>query len=346
MNIEQAIKQIQVCYKINRPFLMLSSPGVGKSSSVYQAASQMSELYRTVFGVIEVRAATSNPAELADLKAVIDGKVVDLAQDWVPTKEKVERGECPERGLIFLDEIADGTATTQSALQQLLLDRRLGSARLAPGWGTVAASNRAGDKAAAGRLSTALVNRCITVTVEPDTDVFCRYAMANDFAYEVPAFCRWRPSPWDFNPAAKNLNPAFCSPRSMHILSDLLKEDPNPDPEMINGIIGDGVGSEFFGFLKLKDELPSIQQILSDPESVKVPKSTDVAIATIYALMARMDDKNSGNALRWFGRNKIEIATMAFKDVITTNRNLGQHPVVIEWMTQPENYKALTFDFS
>ena len=55
MNIEKALETIKLSYKIKRPLLMLSSPGIGKSSSVYQAASQMSEEYGETFSVIEVR---------------------------------------------------------------------------------------------------------------------------------------------------------------------------------------------------------------------------------------------------------------------------------------------------
>ena len=347
MNVKELIRAVKVSYKIKRPLLALSSPGVGKSSAVYQAASSLSKDYDSQFSVIEVRASTSNPAELSDIKAVIDGKVVDLQQDWVPTKEKVDRGECSSRGMIFLDEIADGTATVQSALQQLLLDRRLGGARLAEGWGTVAASNRAGDKAAAGRLSTALVNRCMTVTIDPDTEVFIQWGLSFGIVSDIIAFCRWRPSPWNFDPSAKNQNPAFCSPRSMHILSDLLKEDPNPHPELITGIIGDGVGSEFAGFLRIKDEdeLPDLNAILRDPQQSMVPKKMDVAIATLYAVMARINDNNMVNALKYFSMNEIELAMAAFKDLYNQRPEMAVNRVVIDWMSRPENTRMLTFGF-
>lgn len=345
MNVKELINAIKLSYKIKRPLLALSSPGIGKSSAVYQAASSLAKDYGTQFSVIEVRAATSNPAELADIKAVINGKVVDLQQDWVPTCQKVGRHDCSRRGIIFLDEIADGTSTVQSALQQLLLDRRLGGAKLDEGWGTVAASNRAGDKAAAGRLSTALVNRCMTVTVDPDTEAFIQWGLSYGIVSDIIAFCRWRSSPWNFDPAAKNQNPAFCSPRSMHILSDLLKEDPNPHPELITGIIGDGVGSEFAGFLRIKDELSDINAILRDPQQSMVPKKMDVAIATLYAVMARINDDNMANALKYFSMNEIELAMAAFKDLYTQRPEMAVNRVVIDWMSQPENTRMLTFGF-
>lgn len=346
MNIDKLIETIIMSYEIKRPVLALSSPGVGKSSAVYQAAALLSEKYKTTFSVIEIRGATLSPVETEDIKYVDEGVVKNATQDWFPTEEKVARGECPERGIIFADELADGTLTAQSALQRLLLDRRLGSLTLAEGWHVVGASNRASDKAAAGRISTASINRVIIARVEPDTDTFIKWGIQNGLNFTVIAFCRWRKgSVWNFDPAAKNENPAFCSPRSMHILSDILNAVPAPDYEWITGTIGDGVGSEFFGFLRIKDELPDLDKIERDPDSVEVPKSVDVAIATMYALTSRLNDKNSLNILKYLKRNKIELATMAFKDLCGMHPKLLISPVIKEWMCDPENYRLLSYGY-
>lgn len=345
MNIEKLIDTVKLSYKIKHPVLALSSPGTGKSSSVYQAASQLAEQHGETFGVIEVRAATSNAGELGDIKYVVNGEIREAAQGWIPTNEKVANGECLSRGLVFCDEISDSTATVQSALQQLLLDRRLGSARLADGWGTVAASNRQSDKAAAGRLSTALINRCMTVTVEPDTDSFVKWGYKYGIHPDVIAFCRWKRSPWNFDPTNKNANPAFCSPRSMHTLSDILHEVPDPDFELITGTVGDGVGSEMSGFLKLKAELPNLDDIIRDPHGAKVPTRMDIAVAVLYALIGRITDKTVGNILTFLARNPIEIAMAAFMDVCTQKPELVHNKVVQEWMTRSENVRIISMGY-
>lgn len=345
MNIEKLIDTVKLSYKIKRPVLALSSPGIGKSSSVYQAASQMSAEYRETFGVIEIRASTTNPGELGDIKYVVNGEVNDAPQSWIPTNEKVTKGECLSRGLCFLDEVCDSTLAVQSALQQLLLDRRLGSARLADGWGTVAASNRQSDKSAAGRLSTALINRCMTVTVEPDTDSFVKWGLKYGIHPDVIAFCRWKRTPWNFDPTSKNANPAFCSPRSMHILSDILHEIPDPDFELITGTVGDGVGSEMSGFLKLKAERPNLDEIIRDPHGAKVPKRMDIAVAVLYALIGRITDKTVGNILTFLTRNPIEIAMAAFMDVCTQKPELVHNKVVQEWMTDSRNVKIISMGY-
>lgn len=334
MNVEQLIKQIVISYKANRPILALSSPGVGKSSAVYQAASTLSGMYGETFKVIEVRAATSNPAELADIKFIVDGVVCEAKQGWVPTTG---------RGIIFLDEIADGTPSTQSALQQLALDRRIGSAKLGDGWGVVSASNRQSDKAAAGRVSTAFVNRGACVTIEPDTDCFVKWALDNKAEPLVIAYSRWRPGCWNFDPSVKSANLAFCSPRSMHILSDYLKADPNLDIEMISGIVGDAVGAEIAGFRDLQDELEDLDYIIANPEKAKVSQRIDVAIATIYALLSRVNEDNANNILIYFSRQNAERKILAVIDFHKMNSKLlVSQPQFLEISKDPQVVRLLT----
>lgn len=332
MNVNELINVVKLGYKVQRPVLAMSSPGLGKSSAMYQAASQLSAEYGSTFGMVEIRAASSNPSDLADVKYVVDGVVHDAPQAWFPTEEKIDSGRCQECGIIFLDEIADGTPAVQSVLQRLLLDRKLGSLTLAPSWGTVAASNRQADKAAAGRISTALINRCITVTVEADTSAFVQWGLTHDIAPEILAYVRWRPSCWNFDPKMRNANPAFCSPRSMHILSDVLKAMPNASLEIIAGIVGDGVGAEFYGFRDIVNELPDLDKIIKNPDKVAAPKKVDVAIATIYALMSRINEDNADNILKFYARLDPEIAITGVRDLLVNHRDLvTQQPAFRTW---------------
>jgi hypothetical protein len=343
MNIKDLIDVIVMSYECKRPVLALGQPGCGKSASFYKAAQLLSSKYETTLEVIEVRGASVNPAETANIKAVIDGKVVELQQSWVPTKERVEAGECAALGLVVVEEMGDALPAVQSAMQELLLDRKLGSARLAEGWHVVAASNRAADKAAAGRLSTAVVNRCITITVEPDPDVFCEWAIDHEVHPSIIAYVRWRGAAcFDFDPTRKAANPAFCSPRSLHIMSDVLKVREEPHFETVVGCLGDGVGSEVVGFLSIISDLPDINKLLKQADTYPVPKKPDVAIATMYALIARISTDTIDPILRYITRNQIEYATVAIKDMLRMKKDLvTTHPVFHKWAADERNIRLL-----
>lgn len=344
MNILQLIDTVKLSYEVKRPVLALSSPGIGKSMSVYQAAQQMGVKYKEQFDVIEIRGASSNPSELADIKAIIDGAVVDLPQDWLPTEEKIAAKECAKRGIIFVDELGDSLPAVQSVLQRLFLDRRLGSLTLAPTWHVVAASNRASDKAAAGRISTALVNRCIVVTVEPDADIFCNWAIENNLNAATIAFTRWRPDCLgDFDPSRKLSNPAFCSPRSMHMASDVLNYEPDPHFEILTGILGDGRGSEFSGFLRIMRDLPDLDKLIREADKYPVPKKMDVAIATLYALIARLNDDNAFQILTYFTRNEVELAVVGIRDLVKIKKDVVTTSEAFKkWASDPRNIRLLT----
>ncbi len=343
MNIVQAKQLIKLGYEIKRGVILIGQPGNGKSAAIYQCAEELSDEHNEDFGMIEMRGSTLNPAETADIKYIVKGKVKDAPQNWVPTAERVKAGACPARGLIFLDEIGDSMMSIQSVLQRLFLDRKLGSLTLADGWQCVAATNRAKDKAAAGRLSTALINRCIVATVTPDPDVFYNWGIDNGIDYRILSFVRFRPECVnDFDPGRRSENMAFCSPRSLEIASDTIKgfEDFSEalKIETISGILGDGVGSEFSGFLRVMDDLPDLSAILKDPKTYPVTTKVDVAYATIGALIHLADDKNLEKIVIYFTRFGTELSIVALTDLMRINEAAAEIPEFIKWASKNLKY--------
>ncbi len=320
MNIKQAKNALKLGYEIKRPVLFLSSPGIGKSQAVMQCCTELGSTYDCDFGMIEIRAASSSPAELATVKYIDAGTVLDAEQGWVPTDEKVEAGLCPGRGIIFCDELPDGMMTVQSTLQRLFLDRKLGGLTLAKDWYVAAAGNRAKDKAASGRLSRALINRCMTVTVNPDPDVLYDWGVDNGLDYRVLAYLRFKPDCInDGLEVTKKENMAFCSPRSLEIASDVMKStmklDRAIEMELITGILGDGRGSEFNGFIDIMDDLPNIDDLLRDPENYPVPEKINVAWATIGAVINRVTRNNVSDVMKFFIRMGTELSVIAVQDL-------------------------------
>jgi len=340
MNIVQFKECLHYGYESGKPILALSSPGIGKSSAVFQFVEELSSKLGESVDLIEVRGSTLNPMEMADVKYIKDGKVCDAPQDWVPTDEKVEAGECSRVSVIFLDELFDvSVPTTQSVLQRLFLDRKLGSAELAKGCYVCAASNEVKHRAAATRPSTALINRVIVVKVEADPDVLFNYLIRkDDFHRAVPAFLRFRPDciqPPDFKEMGEDLQ--FCSPRSLEAAGKLLyKLPPDVDDdlklELLNGTVGTGVGVELFGFEKMMNDLPDLDKVIEDPDNYPVPKPIDVAIATVYALFNRIkDDETLERVARYLVRYPTEMSVMAIKDLRQIHANLFQVDCVREW---------------
>jgi hypothetical protein len=157
------------------------------------------------------------------------------------------------------------------------------------------------------------------ITVDPDPDVFYDWGLMNDLAAQVLAFVRFRPEcVSDGLTIHKGENQAFGSPRSLHIASDIVRsKQPVGEAlknELLIGTLGDGVGSEFTGFLLIMDSLPNLDKLMSDPEGYPVPTKIDVQYATIGALHQRMTAKTTRDIMKFFIRLPTEMSVVAIKD--------------------------------
>ncbi len=344
MNILQAKKLVKWGYRVHRPVCFLAAPGVGKSQLIYQSSRELAESYDEPFGMIEIRSATSSPSELATVKYVDAGEVNDAEQKWVPTVERIQAGQMPARGFIFCDEIADGGKMTTSALQQLFLDRKNGNQHLAPGWYTVAASNRLKDKAAAGQLSRAFINRCCVRSLLPDADIFCDYGRENGFDYRLLTAVRYKPDCLLDGETLKRgvENEAFCSPRSMEIASDFLKDMQKDEEElradMLKGTLGDGVGGMVNGIIDIIDDLPDLDAILLKPTEYPLHKKLDVVWATVGALTNRADPSNVTAIMQYFMRLPVELSTVAVQDLTKKEKSVYKTKEFRQWSTKTMKY--------
>ena len=148
MNQSQVVAAVQEGYATRLPMLLTGAPGVGKSSAVRQASTDMG------IALIDVRASQTDPVDWRGIPSIIGGKTKWCVPDFLPQSGA---------GILFLDELTAAPMAVQVALYQLILDRRIGDYTLPDGWYVMGAGNRVEDRAAAGRMSTALNNRLVHI---------------------------------------------------------------------------------------------------------------------------------------------------------------------------------------
>jgi len=264
-------------FAANRPVFLTGPPAVGKSALVAQAAADAG------LPLVDIRAAQMDPVDLRGLPVLEDGRTCWRVPDFLPS------GPC----VLFLDELPDAPKLVQSALYQLTLDRRLGDYELPAGVQIVAAGNRTTDRAAAGRLSTALASRFGHLDIDVSLADWCAWAIGAGVAPEVIAFLRFRPELLHTFDPARNSESAFPAPRTWHILSDVYQSSILPREiagEIFAGIVGTGAGGEFAAFLRIWEDLPDIDGILLSPETAELPKNPSVCYAITGALGKRASD--------------------------------------------------------
>jgi hypothetical protein len=264
--------------------MLWGPPGVGKTSAVAQVAQESS------VGMKAVISHLYQPVDVLGLPYIVDGKC-----EYAPPTIFPDAGRDASRGIFFLDELPNCVPAMQSAWGIIILERSTKQYQFPPNWLVVCAGNREGDRAGATRLVSALENRMIHVEVTPNADEFLSYGVSQQFHPMVLSFLEERRDLlMKFDP--RSAEKAFPSPRSWERASEALslqlpEEISN---EMIRGAVGVGAATEFLAFLKVKRDLPTLQEVLSG--SVKLSRFSnrpDIVRASIYSVLSFVAESKS-----------------------------------------------------
>lgn len=299
MNYLQVVSSMNKAMAAHIPTMLWGAPGVGKSAAVKEVAVSQG------IALIDVRASQTDPVDWRGVPSVKDGMTRWNPPDFLPRTG---------RGILFLDELSAAPPAVQVALYQLILDRRCGDYTLPDGWHVIGAGNRQEDRAVAVRMSSALANRLLHITMDVDVDVwlewFWNHPLA-DLAETVGFFIGFRRELLhSFDPTSKDL--AFPTPRSWEMVAKLQAVGLSPELEspLIAGAIGQGAAAEYLAFSRIYKSLPSLDGILLDPLGSKVPEEASAKAATCAGLAKKAAPSNIGAILQYAGRISREFEFM------------------------------------
>ena len=329
MNIEQAQRASVTAILAGQTPYLEGPPGVGKTAMAYELPAILGD----DFGIIMVR--------LADLESV-DGRGmphVDVENNrtiWISPEFLPRASEHGERGVLFIDEWPQGAPSVQNAFGQLIRERSIGNYRLPDGWVVVLAGNRATDRAATSMVPSHIRDRVIRLEVEPDQDVFAKWAAENGVRADVVSFIRARPTHLEGFDSKEWKSP---TPRGWESVSRVMDQNPDSDIRlaMIAGIVGQGAAGEFLAHFELADYMVPFSSVVADPEGADVPERLDVLYAMTGVMARRIDPENLGQVIRYLGRLPQEMAIITMKDASNRTPAIRETEAFIEWHTRPEN---------
>jgi hypothetical protein len=200
------------CLAHEESLLLLSSPGVGKSDVVRQAAAEAGLECRALLGT------QIAPEDVSGVPRLLRERTV-----FCPPRAVLPENDHPF--CLFLDELPASPPDVQKAFYSLLLERRLGEHRLPLGSWVIAAGNRVEDQALTRSLSSALINRVFVVPIRADVPGWLNWAEQNGVRADVCAFIHHVPQAL-CRPAPRDPVP-FSTPRAWALLSrdlDLAEE--------------------------------------------------------------------------------------------------------------------------
>jgi MoxR-like ATPase len=304
------------------PLHIWGACGVGKSQIVAQVADDLK------IDFLDVRAVQLDPVDLRGLPRIASDQT-----EWVPPKFLPTGG----KGILFLDELTSAPQMTQAGCYQLVLDRKLGEYTLPDGWVVIAAGNPASERGVHFSMPRPLRNRFVHLDLEPDLDDWCKWAVKAHIRPEIIAFLRFKPELLHTADATSDAN-AWPTPRSWdmasRVLSGVAQRQKNClltgtsefEGQLLDGTVGQAAASELVAFLRLFRELPSIDEILLNPATARVPAEPSAQIAIATALGRVLRDSSVGRGITYLERMPTEMRVMAMRDAAARNSAITHTP--------------------
>lgn len=336
MFAKQFKKAIQVAINAQVSLWVWGQAGIGKSSIIRTVTAALDREH------YDVRPTQMDPVDMG-IPYVQDGVCYRAVPNWLPKNGNT---------LMAIEELPDAPISVQCALYQLVLERRLGDYQLPDGAYVCATGNRAKDGGNYNQPPAPLMNRFLHIELESGFDSWREWAAGGYQNDEVeiiapkPITPHIRPELLAFFGYRKDLlvqqptknEYAFCTPRSVELLSRILDQEPSEDVagELICGTIGSGTGYEFLGFLKTWQSLPQLSAIVHDPDSAPVPKDLSGNYAVTIHLSSNWDKQNSKALCTYIQRLPVEFGCLFIKDLSRRNKSAATSRPFLEMLSKPE----------
>jgi hypothetical protein len=304
MKPSQAIPAIEHLIGKRRPAFIWGAPGVGKSDVVRQIGARRN---------LEVRDIRLSLLDPTDIKGFPVPDVRKRVMNWLPANFIPTEGQ----GILFFDELNAAAPAVQAAGYQFILDRRIGDVQLPAGWSILAAGNRSSDRALTHTMPSPLANRFVHIDFETDIDDWYAWALEHGISAQTCAFLRFRPALLHSFDAKTNPR-SFPSPRSWVFADEIRGSalDADTEFELVCGAVGEGAATEYLAFVRLAASLPSVDQILLDPDSVEIDKTKpEIMFALVTSLDTQTTANNFERLMRFIGRLPPEFQVMYVRSV-------------------------------
>jgi hypothetical protein len=101
--------------------------------------------------------------------------------------------------------------------------------------------------------------------------------------------------------------------------------------ELIKGTVGEGAAAEFSGFVRQIKDLPTIDQVLLDPDSTKLPSNPSAQYAMVTALDGKATTGNIARIMKYVERMPVEFQTVFVRSAIRRDSKLTGTASYVNW---------------
>jgi hypothetical protein len=326
LSFAQAKQALLACIEARVTPLLVGSPGLGKTSLVRAVAHELDRPCH------ELICSNCDAVDIAGLPYVVNG---ELRRALLPQIKACV--DAP--GVLFLDELTSVPVSVQAPLMRLLLEGIAGDSMLHAESCIIGAANRPEECPSGVELTAATVNRVIKLVDYQPTleelrafyetigdegsrlreefrDFSATLAVAPDLIEMVPPR------------TAIDAGAPFASPRAWErglrayaAYCDRAgigdgRDDDDVSYAILAGAVGEAKASAFLGIRKMRKYLPSIDEILRDPQKAIVPEQRDRQIAAV-GLLTRVAERDLWCAWIYADRLVPEIGAACARVLLT-----------------------------
>lgn len=332
LNLRDARQQVIRCISADLVPLVVGPPGMGKSAMVHDICNEFN------LELIDIRLTAHDPADMNGypMPDRASGKTCFLPIDLLPVEgDELPKGK--DGWFVFLDELTSVDEEMQGAAYKLILDRMVGNKKLHPRVRMAAAGNREQDGAIARSLSTALQSRMIHFEVHSDPEAWLSWAEKNGIDWRITGYINHAKAKLNtFDPAHEDKT--FACERTWHMVSKLIANEPDlPKGEfmpLVAGTIGMGVASEFLTYNEIKSELPTIKEIMTDPDNAKLPDNPSAVSGVSALIAAHTELSNLKPLMAYTKRLNPEMQFVTVRSMFRRNEDILNDPSMLDWVSQ------------
>jgi hypothetical protein len=207
--------------------------------------------------------------------------------------------------ILMIDEYGKANPAVKTALLRLMQERQVGSYKMHPD-SIIFATTNLGSEGVGDVLPPHGRNRLMVVTSRKPTHMeWIEWGINNKIEHSLLGWVRDNPqlfqsfdevkepdeNPYIFHPRSQRA--AFVTPRSLHKASNLLhKRNKLDDHTVVAGLIGtigDRAAMDLMAFVKLADDLPSLESIKNSPDTAKVPNGAAAVCMIVYRTLSAIE---------------------------------------------------------
>jgi len=325
IDIKTAVEIATAMLSKGEPFLLVGSPGIGKTDIITQACDTLG------FDMLVEHPVLSDPTDMKGLPWIKEGAE---CATFVPFGNVHRILNAKKPLVVFIDDIGQASPSVQASYMQPILARRINGHDVPDCVRFAAATNRRQDRADVSGVLEPVKSRFTTIIhLSPDCEAWMEWAVVNGIRPEIRAFINWKPELFHrFEPTADITN-SPC-PRTWAAASRLADTGLKGSAlhAAVAGAVGDGAATELIGFLHAYGELPSYDEIAAAPDTARIP----VGVSSLYAVAAMVADNTTNATLKtaftYALRLPEEFGVLLIRDIVRANKNVIKRPEFLAFL--------------